>query len=125
MKSSRPSTCVPQILYTFADQIYTGMFLNACIACPISLTLHSPLDEPSVKLCAASVVAALEDLHKIGVLFRGVSPDVLMFDRTGHLQLSGLQVWEEIVWGKSIYHMWDDRLFSSRNSPRERPWSSC
>ncbi|XP_019052377.1 PREDICTED: protein phosphatase 2C and cyclic nucleotide-binding/kinase domain-containing protein isoform X2 [Nelumbo nucifera] len=51
------------------------------------MKIHTPLDEPSAQFCAASVVIALEELHKHGVLYRGVSPDVLMFDQTGHLQL--------------------------------------
>ncbi|CAL5360529.1 unnamed protein product [Camellia sinensis] len=86
MKSVSPSGSVPQVLCTCADQTHAGILLNTCIACPIASILHTPLDEASAQFCAAIVVTALEDLHKNGVLYRGVSPDVLMFDQTGHLQ---------------------------------------
>ncbi|XP_031487553.1 protein phosphatase 2C and cyclic nucleotide-binding/kinase domain-containing protein [Nymphaea colorata] len=87
MKSSSHVTCVPRILSTCADEHYVGLLLKTCLTCTLSSIVHVPLDEPSVRFCAASVVVALEQLHKNGILYRGVSPDVLMFDRTGHLQL--------------------------------------
>ncbi|KAK3024928.1 hypothetical protein RJ639_043243, partial [Escallonia herrerae] len=87
MRSISPSVCVPQLLCTCADQSYAGILLNTCIACPVGSILQTPLDLLSAQFCAASVVTALEELHKDGVLYRGVSPDVLMFDHTGHIQL--------------------------------------
>ncbi|KAK9269484.1 hypothetical protein L1049_001259 [Liquidambar formosana] len=87
MKSMSPSACFPQVLCTCADQTYAGILLNTHLACPFASILHTPFDELSARFCAASVVSALEVLHKNGVLYRGVSPDVLMFDQTGHLQL--------------------------------------
>ncbi|KAI8553833.1 hypothetical protein RHMOL_Rhmol05G0047100 [Rhododendron molle] len=87
MKSINSSAGVPQILCTCADETYAGILLNTRIACPLSSILHTPLDEASARFCAASVVSALQDLHKNEVLYRGVSPDVLMFDQEGHLQL--------------------------------------
>ncbi|KAL6974435.1 cGMP-dependent protein kinase [Sarracenia purpurea var. burkii] len=86
MKSISPSAGVPQVLCTCADQTHAGILLNTRIACPIASILHTPLDEASARFCAASIVTVLEELHKNGVLYRGVSPDVLMFDQTGHLQ---------------------------------------
>ncbi|TVU32563.1 hypothetical protein EJB05_24296, partial [Eragrostis curvula] len=38
-------------------------------------------------LVGASVVDALEKLHQKSILYRGVSADILMLDRSGHLQL--------------------------------------
>ncbi|KAE9448671.1 hypothetical protein C3L33_19428, partial [Rhododendron williamsianum] len=87
MKSINSSAGVPQILCTCADQTYAGILLNTRIACSLSSILHTPLDEASARFCAASVVTALQDLHKNEVLYRGVSSDVLMFDQEGHLQL--------------------------------------
>eukprot|EP00268_Persea_americana_P034579 TRINITY_DN341_c1_g1_i1.p1 TRINITY_DN341_c1_g1~~TRINITY_DN341_c1_g1_i1.p1 ORF type:complete len:1079 (+),score=213.06 TRINITY_DN341_c1_g1_i1:773-4009(+) len=87
MKSLGQSTCMPQILCTCADETYVGILLNTCLSCSLASILHMPLDESSAQFCAASVVVALEELHKNTVLFRGVSPDVLMFDRSGHIQL--------------------------------------
>ncbi|XP_065851430.1 protein phosphatase 2C and cyclic nucleotide-binding/kinase domain-containing protein [Euphorbia lathyris] len=87
MKSMSPSACVPQVLCTCADRMHAGILLNVCLACPLASILHTALDEPSARFCAASVVIALEDLHQNGILYRGVSPDVLMLDQTGHLQL--------------------------------------
>ncbi|KAI7739049.1 hypothetical protein M8C21_030326 [Ambrosia artemisiifolia] len=78
---------VPQVLCTCADRTHVGILLNTIISCPIASILHSPLDEQSARFCAASVVVALEDLHKAGILYRGVSPEVVMFAQTGHVQL--------------------------------------
>ncbi|GAV86370.1 LOW QUALITY PROTEIN: cNMP_binding domain-containing protein/Pkinase domain-containing protein/PP2C domain-containing protein, partial [Cephalotus follicularis] len=87
IKMMNPSAFVPQVLRTCADQSHAGILLNTCLACPLASILHTPVDETSAQFCAASVVIALEDLHESGVLYRGVSPDVLMLDQTGHLQL--------------------------------------
>ncbi|XP_031250576.1 protein phosphatase 2C and cyclic nucleotide-binding/kinase domain-containing protein isoform X2 [Pistacia vera] len=87
MKNIGPLAFVPQVLRTCADRAYAGMLLNTFLACPLASILHIPLDETSAQFCAACVVVALEDLHKNGVLYRGVSPDVLMLDQSGHLQL--------------------------------------
>ncbi|XP_076946134.1 protein phosphatase 2C and cyclic nucleotide-binding/kinase domain-containing protein-like isoform X2 [Bidens hawaiensis] len=78
---------VPQVLSTCADRTHVGILLNTIISCPIASMLHSPLEEQSAQFCAASVVVALEDLHKAGILYRGVSPEVVMFAQTGHVQL--------------------------------------
>ncbi|XP_059634930.1 protein phosphatase 2C and cyclic nucleotide-binding/kinase domain-containing protein [Cornus florida] len=96
MKSLSPSASVPQVLCTCADQTHAGILLNTSLACPVASILHLPLDEPSARFCAASVVSALEDLHKNGVLYRGVSPDVLMFDQTGHIQLVDFRFGKEL-----------------------------
>ncbi|TYI22037.1 hypothetical protein ES332_A06G078100v1 [Gossypium tomentosum] len=87
MKSMSSAACVPVVLCTSADQMHAAILLNSCLACPLASILHTPLDEQSARFCAASIVTALEDLHENGVLYRGVSPDVLMLDKTGHLQL--------------------------------------
>ncbi|KAF9612751.1 hypothetical protein IFM89_003761 [Coptis chinensis] len=87
MKSLIPSAFIPQIICTCADQTHVGILLNTCLACPFVSILRTPLDESSARFCAASVVIALEDLHKNGVLYRGICPDVIMFDRAGYVQL--------------------------------------
>ncbi|OVA20281.1 Cyclic nucleotide-binding domain [Macleaya cordata] len=87
MKSLSSSNFVPQVLCTCADKTHVAILLNTCLACPLASILHTPLDEQSARFCAASVVLALEELHQNAVLYRGVSPDVLMFDQTGHLQV--------------------------------------
>ncbi|XP_042041802.1 protein phosphatase 2C and cyclic nucleotide-binding/kinase domain-containing protein-like isoform X2 [Salvia splendens] len=87
MKSIRQSVFVPQVVCTSADESYAGILLDTRIACCMKSIIHSPLDETSAQFCAASVVLALEGLHKIGILYRGVSPDVLVFDHTGYIQI--------------------------------------
>ncbi|MCL7036191.1 hypothetical protein MKW94_009771, partial [Papaver nudicaule] len=87
MKSLGSSNFVPRVLCTCTDKKYVGILLNTCLACPLASILHSPLDESSARFCAASVILALQELHQNVVLYRGVSPDVLMFDQTGHLQV--------------------------------------
>ncbi|KAI3801950.1 hypothetical protein L1987_30069 [Smallanthus sonchifolius] len=87
LKEISASGAVPQVLSTCADRTHVGILLNTLISCPIASILHSPLDEQSARFCAASVVVALEELHKAGILYRGVSPEVLMFAQTGHVQL--------------------------------------
>lgn len=68
MRSLNPSPCVPQVLCTCADQSYVGILLNSCLTCPLASILHKPLDESSAQFYAASVVVALEQLHKVGFL---------------------------------------------------------
>ncbi|XP_050388056.1 protein phosphatase 2C and cyclic nucleotide-binding/kinase domain-containing protein [Argentina anserina] len=87
IKSMCPSACVPQVLSTCLDQTYAAILLNTCIACPLASILRTPLDEPSAQFCTASLITALEDLHRNDVLYRGLSPDALMLDHSGHLQL--------------------------------------
>lgn len=57
---------VPQIVCTTVDELYAGVLLNTRIACSLTSIIHSPLDESSAQFCAASVVLALEGLHKVG-----------------------------------------------------------
>ncbi|KAF5196151.1 phosphatase 2C and cyclic nucleotide-binding/kinase domain-containing protein [Thalictrum thalictroides] len=87
IKTLSASAFVPEVLCTCADQTHVGILLNTCLACPLASILYTPLDETSARFCAASVVIALQELHKNDVLYRGISPDVLMFDQAGHLQL--------------------------------------
>ena len=65
IKSISPSACVPQVLSTCVDQTYAAILLNTCIACPLASILRTPLDEPSAQFCTASLITALEDLHKV------------------------------------------------------------
>lgn len=65
MKSLNPSTCVPRVLCTCADELYVGILLDCCLACSLASILHSPLGEQSAKYYAASVIVALEELHKV------------------------------------------------------------
>ncbi|KAJ7533473.1 hypothetical protein O6H91_13G050700 [Diphasiastrum complanatum] len=82
-----PSIYVPQVLQTVSDAKYAAMLLNTCLAGPLSSILTSPLDESSARFLSASIVLALDFLHKDGVVYRGVSPDTLMLDQNAHLQL--------------------------------------
>nr|KYP66932.1 Protein phosphatase 2C and cyclic nucleotide-binding/kinase domain-containing protein [Cajanus cajan] len=87
IKGMGSSACIPQVLCTCADRMYAGILLNTRLACPLSSILSSPFSESAAQYCAACVVAALEALHKNGVLYRGVSPDFLMLEQTGQIQL--------------------------------------
>lgn len=86
MKSLKSSVFIPEVLCTCSDQTHLGILLNTRLACPLASVIQHPLDEPSARFCAASVIIALQELHKNGVLYRGVSPDVLMLDQAGRLQ---------------------------------------
>ncbi|CAM6004070.1 unnamed protein product, partial [Sphagnum balticum] len=83
----QPSPFVPHLLATLSDDDSVALVLNCVLAGPLALLLHYPLDEVSARYMAASVVLAIELLHKDGVAYRGISPDVLMVDRKGRLQL--------------------------------------
>lgn len=65
MKSLSGSSGVPQVLSTFSDKSYFGILLNSYIACSLSSVLHTPLEELSVRFCAASLVIALKELHQV------------------------------------------------------------
>lgn len=68
IKSISPSACVPQVLSTCVDQTHAAILLNTCIACPLASILRTPLDETSAQFCTASLIIALEDLHKVWCL---------------------------------------------------------
>ncbi|ONK80591.1 uncharacterized protein A4U43_C01F19540 [Asparagus officinalis] len=97
MKSLVPSACLPRVLCTCADQSHVGILLNCCLTCPLTSVLHTPLDESSAQFFAASVIVALEELHKNNILYRGVSPDVLLLDRTGYPQLVDFRFGEKLT----------------------------
>ncbi|KAL5976834.1 hypothetical protein ACLOJK_021168 [Asimina triloba] len=86
IKSLSSLSCVPQLISTCADEVYVGILLNTCLACQLSSILHTPLDEECARFFAASIVVTLEDFHKSNVLYRGVSPDVIMCDRAGRIK---------------------------------------
>ena len=65
MKTISSSACVPELLCTCFDQSHAGILLKTCLACPLSSILHVPLDEFSARFFAASLIMALEDLHKV------------------------------------------------------------
>lgn len=65
IKGMSSSACIPEVLCTFADRVNAGILLNTCLACPLSSILSSPFSESAARFCAASVVTALKDLHKV------------------------------------------------------------
>lgn len=70
LKSIRQSVFVPRVICTSADESYAGLLLDSHIACSLTSIIHTPLDETSAKFCAASVVIALESLHKVGYTYQ-------------------------------------------------------
>ncbi|KAJ4770180.1 Protein kinase family protein [Rhynchospora pubera] len=87
IKDLNGTSCIPQILSTCTDQYYLGILLNCHLVCSFGSILYKPLDESSARFYAASVVVALEELHQRSILYRGISPDILMLDQAGRLQL--------------------------------------
>ncbi|CAA0838627.1 Protein phosphatase 2C and cyclic nucleotide-binding/kinase domain-containing protein [Striga hermonthica] len=87
MKYISHSVFVPRIICSAADRSYAGLLLDTRIVCSMTSVIHSALDETSAQFCAACTVIALGYLHERGILYRGVSPDVLLFDQTGYIQL--------------------------------------
>ncbi|KAF3333162.1 protein phosphatase 2C and cyclic nucleotide-binding/kinase domain-containing protein isoform X1 [Carex littledalei] len=87
IKNLSETSCTPQILSTCIDQFYLGILLDCHLACSLGSILYTPLDESCARFYAASVVVALEELHQRSILYRGITPDILMLDRAGRLQL--------------------------------------
>ncbi|XP_051148870.1 protein phosphatase 2C and cyclic nucleotide-binding/kinase domain-containing protein [Andrographis paniculata] len=106
LMSANQSAFVPRVISTTADRTYAGLLLDTCIACPMTSIILSPLDETSAQFCAASVVIALEGLHKSGILYRGVSPDVLVFDQAGYIQLVDFR------FGKQLSRDYSERTYT-------------
>ncbi|EYU30730.1 hypothetical protein ABFS82_11G051800 [Erythranthe guttata] len=96
LSSVSQSPFVPRVICTCADQSYAAVLLDTRVACSMTPIIHNALDETSAQFCAASVVIALEGLHKCGILYRGVSPDVLVFDQTGYIQLVDFRFGKEL-----------------------------
>lgn len=69
MKTLSKSACVPEVLCTCADQSYLGILLNCCLCCSLASILNAPLSESSARFYAASVVVALEELHRVRFSF--------------------------------------------------------
>ncbi|KAJ7549507.1 hypothetical protein O6H91_07G056700 [Diphasiastrum complanatum] len=82
-----PSIYVPQVLRTCIDNNYAALLLNTYLSGTLASILTAPLDEISARYLSASIVLALEFLHKDGVVYRGVSPDIILLDRKARLQL--------------------------------------
>eukprot|EP00249_Psilotum_nudum_P021665 c28194_g2_i1 orf=785-4045(-) len=83
----RPSPFVPQVLHICSDEKHAAILLNTFLVGPLALVLHAPLDEDSTRFMASSAVLALELLHKDGVVYQQISPDNLMLNVNGRLQL--------------------------------------
>lgn len=64
-KQLRPSPFVPHLLATPIDNDSVALVLNCVLAGPLEILLHAPLDEDSTRYLAASVVLAVELLHKV------------------------------------------------------------
>ncbi len=64
----RPSPYVPHLLATPISSDSVALVLNCVLAGPLDIVLHSPLDEDSTRFIAASVVLAIELLHKVSLL---------------------------------------------------------
>ncbi|GAA0174693.1 non-receptor serine/threonine protein kinase [Lithospermum erythrorhizon] len=106
IKIMSSSTCVPRVLCTCANETHAGILFDTRICCTVASILHSPLHEPSAQFCAAYVVTALEEVHKNGILFRGISPDSLMFDQTGRIQIVDFR------FGKKLSGDTDNRTYT-------------
>lgn len=65
MKSLKASGWSPQVLSTCMDSTHAGILLNTSLACSLASILHKPLDDSSARFCAASIIIALEQLHKV------------------------------------------------------------
>lgn len=65
MTNINPSASVPRIICTSADYTHAGIVLDTRIACSLTSIIYKALDEPSARFIAASVVIALENLHKV------------------------------------------------------------
>jgi serine/threonine protein kinase len=92
----RPSPYVPHLLATPISSDSVALVLNCVLAGPLDSVLHSPLDEDSTRFVAASVVLAIELLHKDGVVYHGISPDILMLDRKGQVKLADFRFAEQM-----------------------------
>ncbi|XP_024528984.1 protein phosphatase 2C and cyclic nucleotide-binding/kinase domain-containing protein isoform X1 [Selaginella moellendorffii] len=92
-----PSLYVPQVVCTSADERYAAMLLNCALGGPLSLILNTPLSEDSARFIGASVAMAIDSMHKDGVVYRGVSPDMLMLDRKGRLQLADFRFGKKLL----------------------------
>lgn len=65
------------------------MVLQARLAGPLAAVIPDDgVSETTAQFYAAGVVLALEQLHRDGVLYRGVCLDTLLLDCQGQLQVS-------------------------------------
>eukprot|EP00898_Chlorokybus_atmophyticus_P000853 jgi/Chlat1/1769/Chrsp134S02092 len=82
----------PKPLLTIKDERQLSILMNATLLGTLDLVLTEPdLKEEAVRFYAASVVLALEALHRESILFRGINVDMCMMDEHGYLQLVDLR----------------------------------
>jgi len=90
------SAVVPRSARVLHDASSAGSAAIEVIATPSApacslhdLVAHAgPLDPDSVAWIAASVAAGLEDMHRSAVIYRGLSPDSIIFSEDGRILLS-------------------------------------
>ncbi|GBG82248.1 hypothetical protein CBR_g34531 [Chara braunii] len=85
--SLTPSNFVPHVLCTCSDREYAAILFQVRLAAPFEFIVQDPLPEDVVKFYSASLVVCLEILHKDGLVLRGLTPEVLMLDDKGRLQV--------------------------------------
>jgi serine/threonine protein kinase len=87
--SLAPSVFIPGLLCRTSDARSVGMVLQARLAGPLAAVIPDDgVSETTAQFYAAGVVLALEQLHRDGVLYRGVCLDTLLLDCQGQLQVS-------------------------------------
>lgn len=82
----------PLALVTLQDDncLYT-IFKNRVAMDLAALMGEQGFDEPTAKFYTASVCCALEHLRQIGIIYRNLTPDVLVVDDKGYLQLMDMR----------------------------------
>ncbi|GAQ83023.1 AGC (cAMP-dependent, cGMP-dependent and protein kinase C) kinase family protein [Klebsormidium nitens] len=100
--SLAPSVFIPGLLCRTSDALSVGMVLQARLAGPLVALLPDDVSEATAQFYAAGVVLALEQLHRDGVLYRGVCLDTLLLDCQGHLQLADFRFGKRLLDGRTF-----------------------
>ncbi|CAI5535389.1 unnamed protein product [Closterium sp. Naga37s-1] len=107
---------VPPVITPYTDHASVGLLLDCQLSTPLALVMGGregaggqagpdvfpPLPEDAARFVAASLVVAMELMHRDGVVFRGVSPSTLFLDSRGQLQLPDLRFAKRLEDGRTF-----------------------
>ncbi|CAI5461662.1 unnamed protein product [Closterium sp. Yama58-4] len=107
---------VPPVITPYTDHASVGLLLDCQLSTPLALVMGGregaggqagpdvfpPLPEEAARFVAASLVIAMELMHRDGVVFRGVSPSTLFLDSRAQLQLPDLRFAKRLEDGRSF-----------------------
>lgn len=89
MRAAHNHVFIVTLMATFEDAICYHLVLEYASSGPLSQWLiREPFGEPVARLVTAEIVAAIEHLHDLQIIFRDLKPDNVLVRASGHVVLA-------------------------------------